>query len=156
MKKNRFKSTTLKSRAMATAMFVVITLCTKTASSQNIVSAPDPNFGTENASQIEGSYIKWKLVGSWLDWYGIYVFDTWDPDGLFGGWISNSYLAREGTTAGTSVIQNIQTSGYGHLTLGTHTVSVSCDEITTYTSPFPYTYTSSYIKAHTYVVYSPL
>lgn len=75
--------------------------------------------------------------------------DKWEPQGLTGD-LGFGYIAREGTTAGITRIENIQTSGYGTLGAGTYDVNVSCEEVTTLTSP--YTYTTGYMNHHTYVV----
>jgi hypothetical protein len=151
MKMLAYKLTRTKSWAMTFALFILLTICTKSASSQNISSVPDPDFSGDNASETQdGINFKWKLTGSWFG-NGLFVFDKWEPQGLVGA-LGFQYIAREGTTAGTTTLTNINTSGYGFLGAGTHTVSVSCDEITHYTFPFPYDYTTGYIKGHTYIV----
>jgi hypothetical protein len=153
MKKLTYKVRSTKSWAITAVLFILLTVSAKQASSQNIASAPDPNFTGENMSETpDGRNFKWKLTGSWFG-NGLFVFDKWEPYGL-NGELGFQYIAREGTTAGTTTLININTSGYGLLGAGTHTVSVSCDEVTHLTFPFPYDYTTGYIKGHTYIVVS--
>lgn len=147
MKTNYHKLLVIKPYVIAIGLFIVLTSTIRSAVSQtcNIGSAPDPDFSGNNMGQaIDGGWHKWKLTGGgFFEFGGLYVFDKWVDLGL-GGDLSFDYIAREGSVAGHVTIQNINTSGYGILSVGTHSVNVSCEERTVMTYPIQYESTTGY------------
>lgn len=152
MKNLSQKPTRVKLFAMTFSLFILLTICTKSASSQTLSDIVNYNdfSGEYSSTSPDGTYYNWKLSGDWLG-NGLYVRDKWEPQGLYGE-LSFQYIYRVGTTAGIQTIKNYNANGYGTLFGGEHTVYVTCTEETNLTFPIPYTYTSGYEGSHTYVV----